>query len=167
MAAVTAGAGFAYAQGGDRLALDGYGGAGPTLVDVDFHVFVALGTDGGAVELVSARPVGAAGAVEADVQLVRIEGEDPVGTYRGRLRRDYVVVPLGGHVVDGPLGTTSHWLDVRVRPTETGVVRLASVAVTYRDGFLRERTAELGIPLCLVAMHLPLEYVDCPISGPA
>lgn len=152
LALVAAGGGaLAYEQHGARLSggMGEYGAGRPT--GTEMHSIVMLDTHGGTVELRSATPVGVEGGVDADVQLVRLRGGHP-GFFDGPLGDGYEVLSLRGASVtthrtrdDYPL-----WLDLRVVTTQPGVARVAGIDVRYRTGVLRERTAHLDAPLCLV-----------------
>ena len=80
----------------------------------------------------------------------------------------YRKVDLAGHL----LRTSSpddlgYVLDIRLTATAEGIHQIRAVAVTYRAGLLRERTAVLSVPVCLSASEdwTAARDVACPLPG--
>ena len=72
--------------------------------------------------------------------------------FRGPLPSGYEIVPLNGRTVRGAsVGDSEYLLDLRVVATIGGEHQLRSVDVTYRAGFLRNRTVRLSVPGCVTA----------------
>ncbi len=69
LAAVVA-ASVLYVQGGDRLSGSGGNVGAPVTIGEEFHTMVFLDTNGGTVELVSARASDASPGLNVDVRLV-------------------------------------------------------------------------------------------------
>ena len=155
-----------YVRGGDRLTGSGGGVSASVTIDEEFHTMAQLETHGASLELVSARPVGLSEGLEADVQLVRVREADPTGSSRGPLSDAYEPIGLSGYLLQTLDGADeTYWLDVTAVATEAGRQTMEGVEVTYRDGFLRERTAVIPMPLCLAASTdwRTAPDVDCPL----
>lgn len=170
MAAVVLAALALYLRGGDRPTGAGGGVSAPVDVGAEFHTTVFLDTDGGTVEFVSARPVGATPALQVELTLVeRRSGANGIGAARGPLDDErYRQVPLEGH----HLRTSSpdephHEIAGHLVPGSRGVHQLRGIEVTYRAGFLRERTALLDVPVCLSAWTdwTAAPEIECPLPG--
>lgn len=141
-----------YLRGGDRLHGAGGGVSGPVTIGEELHTMVDLYTDGGALELVSARLVGVAPGLDAEVSLVDKGELNTIGASRGQLAEGYRRLPIEGYRLRGSSASDSHIvLDLQLVATRPGVAQVQGIAVTYRDGFLRERTATLRAPVCLSA----------------
>ncbi|MGV3760520.1 MAG: hypothetical protein ACO1PW_13420 [Actinomycetota bacterium] len=142
-----------YLQGGARLTGSGGSIGGPVDIGAEFHTTVFLDTDGGTIELVSARPIGATPDLRVELTLVRpTDGAVGVGSNRGPLDDRFRPVELRGHRLrTSDPDDLNHLIDVRLVATSEGIHQLAGIEVTYRSGFLRERTAVLPVPVCLSA----------------
>ena len=145
-------AGALYVRGGDRLSGSGGSVTGPVTIGEEFHTLAFLDTGGGTIELVSAMALGSPPGLQVDVSLVDMGSAPSLGSSRGPLDARYRVVDLAGH----RLRTSSpddlgYQLDIRLIATTEGIHQVRAVAVTYRAGFLRERTAVLAVPVCLSA----------------
>lgn len=141
-----------YLRGGDRLHGAGGGVSGPVTIGEEFHTTVELNTDGGTVELVSARVLGISLGLDVEVSLVDRGDLPTIGSSRGPLADGYRRLPIEGYALRGSKPGDSHIvLDLKLVATRPGVAQVQGVAVTYRDGFLRERTALLRAPVCLSA----------------
>lgn len=147
-----------YFSGGPRLGPSGARVSAPVTVGEEFHAGVPLPTRGGDVELIEVRPVGVTGAVVVDVRLAtRSQSATTLlGTVRGPLTERDGVVVLPTSAAKGLTITMDgrepvYTLDVRMIGTEPGTSGLTGVDVTYRAGFLRQRTARLNVAICLHA----------------
>ena len=147
---VAAAAGASYLRGGARLTGTGGSVSSPVTIGEEFHTMVDLNTEGETLELVSARAVGASPDLRVEVSLVKRGDAPQIGASRGPLPDGYRVLDLSGHRLrtgrDGDLV-----LDLRLIATSAGTHEMRAVAVTYRAGSLRERTAVLPAPVCLSA----------------
>jgi len=164
LAALLAGAAL-YLSGGDRLTGAGGGVSAPVDIGAEFHTTVFLDTDGGTVELVSARPVGATPDLEVELTLVELtSGASGIGAARGPLDDErYRQLPLEGHRLrSSSNGDPRLLVDVRLVPGSLGIHQLRAIEVTYRAGFLRERTEVLDVPVCLTAWT---DWAVAPESG--
>jgi|GEM_PF-6780234 len=158
-----------YLSGGDRVTGAGGGVSAPVDLGAAFHTTVLLDTDGGTVELVSARPVGATPGLEVELTLVEARGSAGVGAARGPLDDErFRQLPLEGHRLrTGQADEVRHLIDVRLVPGARGIHQLRAIEVTYRAGFLRERTAVLDVPVCLSAWTdwTIAPEIECPLPG--
>lgn len=141
-----------YLRGGDRLHGAGGGVSGPVTIGEEFHTTVELSTDGGAVELVSARVLGISPGLDVEVSLVDRGDLPTIGSSRGHLAEGSRRLPIEGYRLRGSSASDAHIvLDLQLVATRPGVAQVQGTVVTYRDGFLRERTATLRAPVCLSA----------------
>ena len=145
-----------YLKAGPRMRAVGFGISAPVTVGEEFHVGVPLPTRGGAVELVDVRPVGVSGPVTIDTRLT-VPGPSgrQLGSVRGPLTRDDAIALPQSSVrgvvasTDGP--PTMYTVDVRMIATAPGTSMFTAFEVTYRAGFLRQRTARFNVSVCLHA----------------
>ena len=156
-----------YLQGGARLT--GTGGSVGVAVTIgeEFHTTVDLDTGGGTIELVSARAVGASPDLRVEVSLMERGRAPRIGALRGSLPDGYRVIDLPGHRLRTSTPTGDLVLDLRLIATRAGTHELRAVAVTYRAGSLRERTAVLPAPVCLSASEdwTAAPEVRCEVPG--
>ncbi|MGQ0830339.1 MAG: hypothetical protein ACT4OV_01540 [Microthrixaceae bacterium] len=159
-----------YVRGGDRLSGSGGGVSGPVTIGEEFHTMASLDTGGGTVELVSVTTIGTSPGLRAEVSLVELGDAPPLGSARGPLNDRYRVVDLAGHRLHTSRpDDLRYWLDIRLIATTEGIHQIRAVAVTYRAGFLRERTAVLPVPVCLSASEdwKAAPEADCPLPDSA
>ncbi len=167
-AGLTTGA-WLYLREGGRLVGAGGSITAPVKVGEEFHTMAFLETRGGPIELVSAVPVGESEGARVEVALVDVGDRGFIGSSTGPLGPDYELLDIDGFHLDLPDADKGrHALDLRVVPEREGVHQVSAIAVTYRDGFLRERTATLTAPLCLLAFDdwttIPMVTdQDCPL----
>jgi hypothetical protein len=158
-----------YLRGGARLSGAGGSVAAPVKVGEEFHTMAFLETRGGEIELVSAVPVGAGDGARVDVTLVDVGGRGLVGSSTGPLGPDYRRLDIKGFKLESAASEDLRYaLDLRLVAEREGAHRVSAIAVTYRDGFLRERTATVASPLCVLAFadwsSIPIvSDRDCPL----
>lgn len=142
----------AYQAGGAHLSGGGFGVGAPVTIGEEFHTSVRLDTGGRDVVLLSATPATSETGLEVTIRLVHggPYGNPQVGGIRGPLGSAYEFTELAGRTVRS-VDRTPLWLDLRVIASRPGVHRLEGIAITYRAGPLRTRTAGVPAGVCLWA----------------
>jgi hypothetical protein len=138
-----------YVSGGPRLH-GGVGGvSGPAAIGEEFHAMAELDTGGHPITILRAHAVGVAGNVEVRTTLVRLNGNNPIGSSRGPLPSEYEPVRLPAEVTAFPHARALYAFDVALLATAPGTASVAGIEVTYTAGLLRTRTATLYGSVCI------------------
>ena len=149
LAIVGAVASVGYFSGGPRLHGAAGGVSGPATIGEEFHTLAELDTGGHPITILRAHTFGVAGNVEVRTTLVRLHGNNPIGSSRGPLPSGYEPVRLPVEITAFPHAPAPYAFDVALLATAPGTASVAGIEVTYTAGLLRTRTATLNGSVCI------------------